>query len=86
MIEDAEQHSKAHQTLIKFRYLRENLAALCAQSKENVKFLTTLEGHFVTISQGSFKRISRCLEPALEALRLVWIISSHYSNDSLWVE
>ena len=28
MIEDAEQHSKAHQTLIKFRYLRENLAAL----------------------------------------------------------
>ena len=81
MIEDAEQHSKAHQTLIKFRYLRENLAALCAQSKENVKFLTTLEGHFVTISQGSFKRISRCLEPTLEALRLVWIISSHYSND-----
>jgi len=80
-IEDQEQHAKAHQVLTKFRYLRENLAVLCSLSKENVKFLTTLEGHFTTISNGSFKRISNCLEPTLEALRLVWIISRHYSND-----
>ena len=81
MIEDPEQLSKAHQTLTKFRYLRDNLEALCAQSKENVKFLATLEGHFMTISRGSFKRIANCLEPTLEALRLVWIISRYYSND-----
>ena len=81
IIEDPEQRSKAHQTLNKFRYLRENLDALCAQSEENVKFLATLEGHFVTISRGSFKRIANCLEPTLEALRLVWIISRYYSND-----
>ena len=27
------------------------------------------------------KRIANCLEPTLEALRLVWIISRYYSND-----
>ena len=80
MIEDPEQLSKAHQTLTKFRYLRDN-EALCAQSKENVKFLATLERAFMTISRGSFKRIANCLEPTLEALRLVWIISRYYSND-----
>ena len=46
-----------------------------------MKFLATLEGHFMTISRGSFKRIANCLEPTLEALRLVWIISRYYSND-----
>ena len=30
MIEDPEQLSKAHQTLTKFRYLRDNLEALCS--------------------------------------------------------
>jgi hypothetical protein len=52
------------------------------QARDNVKFLTTLERHFRSISTGSLAGILDTLPPLMNALRMVWIISRHYSDDA----
>lgn len=52
------------------------------QARDNVKFLTTLERHFRSISSGPLAGILDTLPPLMNALRMVWIISRHYSDDA----
>jgi dynein heavy chain len=49
-----------------------------AQARDNVKFLSTLERHFKTISSGPLAAVADCLLPLMSALRMVWIMSRHY--------
>jgi len=58
------------------------LTKLYVEAKDNVKFLTTLERHFKNISHGSLTQILDTLSPMMGALRMVWIISRHYSDDT----
>lgn len=46
-----------------------------------MKFLTTLERHFKNITSGPLPGILDTLPPMMNALRMVWIISRHYSDD-----
>jgi dynein heavy chain len=55
---------------------------LLLQARDNVKFLTTLERHFRSVSSGPLAGILDTLPPLMNALRMVWIISRHYSDDA----
>ncbi len=57
------------------------LTKLSAESRDNVKFLTTLERHFKNVTSGPLQGILDTLPPMMNALRMVWIISRHYSDD-----
>jgi len=48
-----------------------------AQSKDFVKFLTTLERQFKNISRGNLKAIEETLPSLLNGLKLIWTISRH---------
>ena len=43
--------------------------------QDNVKFLTTLERHFKSLSVGSMQTIVETLPSLMNAIRMVWIIS-----------
>ncbi|EFJ08822.1 hypothetical protein SELMODRAFT_131043 [Selaginella moellendorffii] len=58
------------------------LAKMFLEAKDNVKFLTTLERHFKTIAGGALPRVLETMNPMVNALRMVWIISRHYSDDA----
>lgn len=51
------------------------------ESRDNVKFLTTLERHFKNIANAPLASILDTLPPTMNALRMVWIISRYYSDD-----
>jgi len=53
-----------------------NLEAL-----DNVKFLSTLERHFKTLTNGSLASITEGLPSLLNGLRVVWLISKGYNTD-----
>lgn len=57
------------------------LNKLTIEARDNVKFLTTLERHFKNITSGPLSGIVDTLPPMMNALRMVWIISRHYSDD-----
>ncbi|CAD7704507.1 unnamed protein product [Ostreobium quekettii] len=57
------------------------LNKLTVEATDNVKFLTTLERHFKNIHAGRLAGILDTLPPMMNALRMVWIISRHYSDD-----
>nr|Q9SMH3.1 RecName: Full=Dynein-1-alpha heavy chain, flagellar inner arm I1 complex; AltName: Full=1-alpha DHC; AltName: Full=Dynein-1, subspecies f [Chlamydomonas reinhardtii]CAB56598.1 1-alpha dynein heavy chain [Chlamydomonas reinhardtii] len=57
------------------------LTKLATEARDNVKFLTTLERHFKNIATGPLGGILDTLPPMMNALRMVWIISRHYSDD-----
>ena len=59
------------------------LAKLHAEAKDNVKFLSTLERHFKTLQKGSLAQLLDTLQPMMNALRTVWVVSRHYSDDAL---
>jgi dynein heavy chain len=52
------------------------------QARDNVKFLTTLERHFRSISAGPLTGILDTLPLLMNALRMIWIISRYYSDDA----
>ena len=54
---------------------------LTLEARDNLKFLTTLERHFKNIMYGPLPGILDTLPPMMNALRMVWIISRHYSDD-----
>ncbi|KAF8069431.1 DHC1 [Scenedesmus sp. PABB004] len=58
------------------------LGKLAHEARDNVKFLTTLERHFRSIATGPLPGILDTLPPLMNALRMVWIISRHYSDDA----
>ena len=57
------------------------------EAKENVKFLNTLERHLRLIAEPpsdslkAFRSIQEALPPLMESLRLVWVLSSYFSQD-----
>ncbi|KAL0246114.1 hypothetical protein GEMRC1_007328 [Eukaryota sp. GEM-RC1] len=57
------------------------LSSAFLEAKDNVKFLSTLERHFKTITFGNFQAIIDSLPSLLNALRMVWVISRHYNTD-----
>ena len=71
-----------------FKHEFEELHKLYLECKDNVKFLTTLERHFKAITNyrqtgdGSLSNVTDVIGPMLNALRMVWIISRHYSDDA----
>lgn len=68
------------------RWMLSRYRLLCGfwllQARDNVKFLTTLERHFRSVSSGPLAGILDTLPPLMNALRMVWIISRHYSDDA----
>jgi dynein heavy chain len=61
------------------------LAKLHIEAKDNVKFLSTLERHFKSISQGTLHEITDTIPPMMGAIRMVWVISRHYNTDERMV-
>ena len=55
---------------------------LYEDSRDNYKILHTLERHFGAIAGSPVPRIPQMLLPMFNALRLVWAISTHYSDDT----
>jgi len=55
---------------------------LYEDSRDNYKILRTLERHFSAIACSPVPAIPQMLLPMFNALRLVWAISTHYSDDS----
>jgi dynein heavy chain len=65
------------------RYLTGGSVHVCnMQARDNVKFLTTLERHFRSISSGPLTGILDTLPLLMNALRMIWIISRYYSDDA----
>lgn len=76
-----------------FRAQSLELTKVCLEARDNVKFLTTLERHFKNLASGDLALMLDTLVseqsenrdkesgPMFSALRMVWIISRHYSND-----
>jgi dynein heavy chain len=57
------------------------LQKMHVESKDNVKFLTTLERHFKNLASGSMHTIVETLPSLLNAMRMVWIISRYFNTD-----
>ena len=55
---------------------------LYEDSRDNYKILRTLERHFGAIAGSPVAGIPQMLLPMFNALRLVWAISTHYSDDT----
>ncbi|KAL2608323.1 hypothetical protein R1flu_026896 [Riccia fluitans] len=68
--------------LASFRSQFAELGKMFLEARENVKFLTTLERHFKTICTGPLPRVLETIGPMMNALRMVWIISGYYSDDT----
>eukprot|EP00798_Chlamydomonas_sp_ICE-L_P031817 gene31817-7021_t len=81
MMNVVETGSDDRNLLTGFKSQMAELTKLAAEARDNVKFLTTLERHFKNISSGPLHGILDTLPPMMNALRMVWIISRHYSDD-----
>ena len=57
-------------------------AQLTEEARDNAKFLRTAERHFHALASGAVPGIAAALPPLLAALRLVWAISTYYSDDA----
>jgi dynein heavy chain len=55
------------------------------ESKDNAKFLSTLERHFKNIITGTLVSVKDSLPSLMNAIRMVWIISRHYNRDDRMV-
>ena len=65
-----------------FNYQFSELEKRYVEAKDNVKFLTTLERHFKHIRDGALTQILDTLPSMMNALRMVWVISRHYKDDT----
>jgi dynein heavy chain len=68
-----------------FDVLYSDLTKMYTESKDNVKFLMTLERHFKTVQHGSMTAIAEALPSMMNAIRMVWVISRHYNTDERMV-
>eukprot|EP01105_Mastigella_eilhardi_P016134 TRINITY_DN3695_c0_g1_i1.p1 TRINITY_DN3695_c0_g1~~TRINITY_DN3695_c0_g1_i1.p1 ORF type:complete len:4489 (-),score=1285.68 TRINITY_DN3695_c0_g1_i1:87-13553(-) len=64
-----------------FRVQYNDLSKKYLLAEENVKFLTTLERHLKNLQTGTIQSITDTLPSMLDAVKMVWIISRHYSKD-----
>ncbi|GLI59150.1 hypothetical protein VaNZ11_000978 [Volvox africanus] len=81
MISAVEKGSYDRNLIAGFKSQLGELTKLATEARDNVKFLTTLERHFKNIAAGPLGGILDTLPPMMNALRMVWIISRHYSDD-----
>ncbi|XP_024909460.1 dynein heavy chain 10, axonemal-like [Cynoglossus semilaevis] len=52
------------------------------ESDDNLRFLSTLERHFMNLATGShFGVILETIPPLMDSLQIVWIISRHYNTN-----
>eukprot|EP00898_Chlorokybus_atmophyticus_P006649 jgi/Chlat1/6986/Chrsp56S00523 len=82
MIETLEIGSGDSNLLQAFAAQFAELTKLYIEAKDNAKFLTTLERHFKNITSGTLAMVLDTLPPMMNALRMVWVISRHYSDDN----
>jgi dynein heavy chain len=62
------------------------LNKLRAESKDNVRFLSTLERHFKHLAQcPTFLQATEHMGALMNALRMVWVISRHFNTDERMV-
>jgi dynein heavy chain len=61
------------------------LSKLHIEAKDNVKFLSTLERHFKSISAGTLHEVADTIPPMMNAIRMVWVISRHFNTDDRMV-
>eukprot|EP00727_Mastigamoeba_balamuthi_P006867 m51a1_g2800 putative dynein heavy chain axonemal (4501) ;mRNA; f:77561-92205 len=64
-----------------FRSQYNELAKQHLLAEENVKFLGTLERHFKNLAHGTIQSIIDTLPSMMSAIKMVWLISRHYSKD-----
>ena len=60
-----------------FKQQMQDFTKLFAQAKDFVKFLTTLQRQFMTVSKGELTVIEETLPSLLNGLKLIWTISKH---------
>ncbi|KAI7844971.1 hypothetical protein COHA_001338 [Chlorella ohadii] len=64
-----------------FRAQLAELTRLALEARDNARFLATLERHLRALEGGSLQSVADALAPLLNALRMIWVISRHYSDD-----
>ncbi|XP_058491324.1 dynein axonemal heavy chain 10 [Solea solea] len=58
----------------------------CVESDDNLRFLSTLERHFMNLATGSnFSVLLDTISPLMDSLQIVWIISRHYNTNERMV-
>ena len=62
-----------------------HLNKLSAEAKENAKFLSTLERHFRTLSDGPLDAIAASLPSLVDGMRMVWAVSRNYNCEERMV-
>ena len=72
-------------TFREFDIQLKELTKLHIEAKDNVKFLSTLERHFKSISTGTLHEVADTIPPMMNAIRMVWVISRHYNTDDRMV-
>jgi len=58
-----------------------DLTKLAVEAADNAKFLSTLERHLRTISDGSLSSTITALPSLVDGMRMVWTVSRHYNRD-----
>ena len=57
------------------------LVKLAVEAADNAKFLSTLERHLRTISDGTLLSMIKALPSLVDGMRMVWTVSRHYNRD-----
>ncbi|PRW56454.1 flagellar inner arm dynein 1 heavy chain alpha [Chlorella sorokiniana] len=57
------------------------LTRLALEARDNARILATMERHLRVLEAGSMQAAADALAPMLNALRMIWVISRHYSDD-----
>lgn len=70
-----------HTTVIEYDLQYKDLSKYLGESKEYVKFLSTLERQFKNLATEGLSGVEETLKSLMNGLRLVWIISRHYQNE-----
>ena len=70
-----------HTTVIEYDLQFKDLSKYLGESKEYVKFLSTLERQFKNLATEGLSGVEETLKSLMNGLRLVWIISRHYQNE-----
>ena len=82
MVSVVEKFSGDSNIVMSFKTHTAELGKVYVEAMDNVKFLATLERHFKCLANGTLLQILDTLTPMTNALRTVWVISRHYSDDN----
>ena len=66
-----------------FHKQREALAKQYAESKDNVKYLSTLDRQFKNLREGDLLAVEETLNSLMNGLKLVWKISRHITQEQM---